>query len=209
MMATGAIVQAASPFYMRYYAQKNDLVSASEARRLTYILQITFLLATSLGSLWMREIFQVLIQNQALQQAFPLAIIILMGYNFRPMYLAVTSLLIYREHTKKLWRISSVAGLGNVVLNFILVPIYGFEVAAATTFIAMMYLGYAGFFLKEYRQLALVNYYPLLWLFLIIIALLVVYELAALSVIIKVYITAFFALVSTVAAVLFRKWLNL
>lgn len=209
MVASGAIVQAASPFYMRFYAQKSDLASALEARRLTYGLQISFLLATFFGSLWMREVFQILIKNQDLQQAYPLAIVILMGYNFRPMYLAVTNLLIYREHTRKLWKISAVAGLGNVLLNFILVPVYGFEVAAITTFVAMMYLGYAGFCLKEYKQSAMVSYQPLLWFVLTVLALAVVYNLANLDIILKAYITISITLITMGAVVLFRRHLFL
>ena len=69
-----------------------------------------------------------------------------MSYNYRPQYLAVSIRLVYFERTKKLWRISLIAGLINLVLNIFLIPIYGFQIAAATTFVALLYMGYSGFF---------------------------------------------------------------
>lgn len=190
MIASGALVQAASPFYMRYYAQKGDLEAALQARRMTFALQAIFLISTSLACLWMKEIFEVLIRNEELQQAYPLAIVILMGYNFRPMYLAATNMIVYREHTGQLWKISVVAGVGNILLNFLLVPLFGYQAAAFTTFGALMYMGYAGYFLKEYKQVALVHYYPLFWLLLTVATLLMVYSLADIHLGAKVWITA-------------------
>ncbi|WP_242926806.1 lipopolysaccharide biosynthesis protein [Pontibacter vulgaris] len=189
MIASSAIVQAASPFYLQFYKQEAGEQGAMQARRMTFALQILFLVATTIGSLWMKEIFSLLIKNKDLQQAYTLAIIILMGYNFRPMYLAVMNLLVYRENTNKLWRISAVAGVGNVLLNFILVPVFGFQAAAFTTFAALMYMGYAGFLLKEYKQAALVKLYPLVWLSITVAALLVVYNLADMVMISKVWLT--------------------
>ena len=138
----------------------------------------------------MREIFTLLIKNEELQAAYPLAIIILMGYNYKPMYLAVINQLVYREKTKALWKISTVAGVGNVVLNFIFVPLYGMEAAAFTTFAALMYMGYAGYLLKEYRQIRQVDYLPWLWLPVNVAALLGVYFLADVELEMKVTVSA-------------------
>lgn len=176
--ASNAVVQAANPLYMRLYAASADGKAALQARRLTFSLQALFLVGTSLLGLWMKEIFVLLIKNEALRTAYPLAIIILMGYNYKPMYLAVINQLVYRDRTKVLWKVSTVAGVGNVVLNFVLVPLYGIQAAAFTTFAALMYMGYAGYLLKEYRQIRQVNYYPWLWLPTNVLALLCVYFLA-------------------------------
>jgi O-antigen/teichoic acid export membrane protein len=209
MLASMAITQAASPFYLTYLARQNDREAALQVRRLTFVLLGLFLFATSLASLWMREIFELLIKNDALQQAYPLAIIILMGYNFRPMYLAVVNTLTYREHTNKLWRISVVAGLGNILLNFILVPLFGYQAAAYTTFAALMYMGYAGFYMKAYRSSSLVPYYPVAWLALTVVLLFVVYELATVAIITKVILTAVAGAAAIVVAIAYRKKLLL
>ncbi|WP_187263107.1 lipopolysaccharide biosynthesis protein [Pontibacter beigongshangensis] len=204
--ASGAIVQAATPVYMQLYSRRGDMEAALQIRRMTFSLQVLFLLATSLGSIWMKEAFEILIRNDELQQAYPIAIIILMGCNFRPMYLAVINLLSYREQTNKLWKISTVGGVANVVLNFILVPIYGYEAAAFTTFACFMYMGYAGFFMKEYKAEAMVNYYPLWWLLMTILLLLAVYFLVDSALYYKILVSV--TLVCLSLGVIFLKRSN-
>ncbi|MCC9165992.1 lipopolysaccharide biosynthesis protein [Pontibacter harenae] len=207
MIASGAIVQAASPFYFSYYAQRTKS-AAIQARNMTFAMQLLFLLATTGICLWMKEIFVLLIRNEALQQAYPIAIIILMGYNFRPLYTAVINFLTYHEFTGKLWKISGVAAAGNIVLNFILVPIWGIEAAAFTTFAALMYMGFAGYMLKEYRELAMAPYYPGLWLVLIIVALCSVYMLMDIAFWYKVNITAAAGLIAVGVFLVYRKRLG-
>ncbi|WP_299825417.1 lipopolysaccharide biosynthesis protein [uncultured Pontibacter sp.] len=195
MAASTSIVQAASPFYMQYYSKpKGDTEAAKQARSMTFSLQALFLGLTFILCLWLKELFILLIKNQELQKAYPLAIIIMMGYNYRPMYLGAVNLLVYREHTKVLWKISTVAGMGNVLLNLMLVPYFGIEAAAITTFAALMYMGYSGYALKEYKQVADINYYPWLWLSLTVLALVVVYTLADAEVIYKIVVTVLLGL---------------
>ncbi|MHC2991554.1 hypothetical protein OB13_08160 [Pontibacter sp. HJ8] len=208
MAASGAIVQAATPFYMNLYAQEKSRLAALQVRRLTFALQLLFFAATFLGSLWMKEIFEILIRNAELQQAYPLAIIILMGYNFRPMYMAATNLLSFHEHTGKLWRISAIAGIGNLILNFILVPLYGFEMAAYTTFAALLYMGYAGYFLKEYKQAASVKYYPMLWLLATLVLSGLVYGMSGMGVEGKLLATLVAGAIGIATMVRYRKLLN-
>jgi O-antigen/teichoic acid export membrane protein len=203
--ASGAIVQAAAPYYMKFYAKPNDREGAVQARNMTFALQALFLFVTFMLCLWLKQIFAFLIRNDALQSAYPLAIIILMGYNFRPMYLGAVNQLVYRERTKVLWKVSLVAGIANVVLNLILVPIYGIEAAALTTFAALMYMGYAGYFLKEYRQIAQVPYYPVVWLVATILALGIVYGLADSAIPEKLAVSLFVVAVAGGAFLYFRK----
>lgn len=187
--ASNSVVQAAGPVYMRLYTKSGNREAAMQARQLTFSLQGLFLLTTSLLGLWMKELFVVLIKNETLQAAYPLAIIILMGYNYKPMYLAVVNQLVYRERTTVLWKISTLAGIGNILLNFLLVPLYGIEAAAFTTFAALMYMGYAGFLLKEYKQIEQISYQPWFWLTLTVLALLAVYFLADAGMLLKVLVS--------------------
>lgn len=190
MAASNAVVQAASPFYMQYLAQTGNEQTARKARDLTFALQALFLVVTFLLCLWLKELFILLIRNDELRRAYPLAIIILMGYNYKPMYLGATNQLVYREHTNVLWKVSTVAGVGNVLLNLLLVPIYGIQAAAFTTFAALMYMGYSGYTLKEYKQVSLVNYHPWRWLTFTVVALLVVYFLADVNLYVKAVTSA-------------------
>jgi O-antigen/teichoic acid export membrane protein len=203
--ASNAIVQAAGPVYMRLYAASADREATLQARQLTFSLQILFLIGTSLLGLWMKDIFVLLIKNEALQSAYPLAIIILMGYNYKPMYLAVINQLVYQERTKALWKISTIAGVGNVVLNLVLVPLYGIEAAAFTTFAALMYMGYAGYMLKEYKQIRQQNYYPWLWLPVNVLALLGIYFLADLDIVWKVVVSVIIFIMALLYGAKLRK----
>lgn len=187
--ASQAVVHAATPLYMKLYAQTKSMEAALQARYITYTLQLLFFVGTFIVSLWMKEIFGLLIRNEELQQAYPLAIVILMGYNFRPMYMAVINLLTYHEKTAMLWRISSVAGIGNIVFNLALVPSYGYQMAAYTTFASLMYMGYAGFFLRTYKELTLVRYHAIWWLLATIVLLVVAFQLREVEVWQKALIT--------------------
>ncbi|TXK20964.1 lipopolysaccharide biosynthesis protein [Pontibacter qinzhouensis] len=205
LMATHAIVQASSPYYMRYFGKEASQESALQARRLTFILQAFFLVITFVCCLWVKEIFVVLIRNKELQQAYPLAIVILMAYNYRPMYMAVTSLLVYRDQASKLWKISAVGGLGNVVLNFIFIPLFGYKAAAFTTFVALMYMGFGGYFLPDYKKVKQVDYYPLYWMGLTVATFALAYNLVELALAYKAFITVMVLGVAAIAAFQLRN----
>ncbi|MBC5993052.1 lipopolysaccharide biosynthesis protein [Pontibacter cellulosilyticus] len=206
MAASNAVVQAASPFYLQYYSKSGkDIEAARQARSMTFALQLLFLGVTFILCLWLKELFILLIRNSELQQAYPLAIILMMGYNYKPMYLGAVNLLSYREHTGVLWKISTVAGVGNVILNLILIPYFGIEAAAITTFVALMYMGYSGYALKEYKQIAEVNYHPWLWLLVNIMALLAVYLLKDVDLEYKAILTAFLGAGASIGYLYFGK----
>ncbi|MFT2007505.1 lipopolysaccharide biosynthesis protein [Pontibacter sp. 13R65] len=206
--ASSAVVQAATPIYMQYYSRKGDKEAAHQVRRITFSLQTLFMVVTSLACIWMKEVFKVLIKNDSLQQAYPIAIVILMGYNFRPLYLAVINHLNYLEHTDKFWKISTVAGVVNVILNFLLVPIYGYKAAAFTTFACLMYMGYGGFYLKEYKKSALINFYPMLWLSLNILLLVMVYYLVTVAFLYKVLVTIAISVVGITSIYVLQRRTN-
>lgn len=151
--------KAIGPLMNQAYKDEDQLL----ARNIVFFLQSLFLLATLTIALWMKEIFSVMVNNDALAQLYPLAIIIMMGYNYRPMYMGSITKLSYMEKTNIIWKVTFVAALINVILNIILIPILGYKVAAITTFISFMFMGYYGFYLKIFRELNTVNFYPHLW----------------------------------------------
>lgn len=151
--------QAVAPMLLQMYKDKKEV----QARQLIFILQIVFLLGGLLTSFWMKEIFAFLFKVAALATVYPLGIILVMAYTYRPMYFGANSRLFYLEKTKNLPKVTLVAGILCAVLNFIFIPIYGFQVAAYTTFIGLMYMGYVGFFMKDFKESNTVNYYPSFW----------------------------------------------
>jgi O-antigen/teichoic acid export membrane protein len=156
-MASGL---ALGPLMNERYARKDDV----GARNLVFVLQISFFFATFILCLWLREVFSIMIRNPDLSQMYPLGIIIIMGYNYRPMYFGANNALFFAEKTNLLWRVTLVAGLINVGLNFATIPIFGYQAAGVTTYIALMYMGYAGYYFKVFRQVNSAEYYPMRWL---------------------------------------------
>lgn len=199
-----ASTQAVGPLLNEGYKNGDD----KGARKLIFILQAFFFCLTFIVSLWLREIFDYLIRNEELSKMYPLAIIIVMSYNYRPIYAGSVSKLFFEGRTGSLWKISFVAGVGNLGLNFLLIPFFGFQVAAYTTFIALMYMGYSGFFFKDFKELNKVNYFPAYWFSGTIFLTGLAYYLVDYSLEIKAVITGILTLVAILFYQNFRKRLN-
>jgi len=157
--------KAIGPMLYSCYRKKDEI----QGRKIIFNLQAVFLVLTFTVSIWLKETFQILIKNDSLSNMYGLGILIVMSYSYRPMYLGANNRLFYLEKTKVLLKISLVAGLANVVMNIILIPYYGYKVAAITTYVALMYMGYVGYFLKDFRNNNSLSYFPIHWFILTII----------------------------------------
>lgn len=182
---------AIGPMLLKAYKNKDERL----ARNIIFFYKQLFFLVTFLISLWLKEIFFILIKNDSLQKVYPLGIILIMGYNYRPMYFGANTRLFYYEKTKDLLKVSFIAGLSNVILNFIFIPIFGYEAAAYTTFFALMYMGYVGYFLKAYKAHCTLEYHPLKWLSITLLLSAIVYYLVEIPVIYKICISVILILV--------------
>ena len=185
MMLGSASGQAVSPMLMQAYKDNDEKLS----RKLVFTLQVIFLCGTLTASIWLKEIFAFLIKIEELQKVYPLGIIIIMAYNYRPMYFGANFKLFFYEKTHVLMKVTLVAGIVNLVLNYFLIPIWGYQVAAYTTFFGLMYMGYTGYFLKEYRDNAQVNFYPLRWLAITIFLTVAAYFIVDFALVIKLIIS--------------------
>ena len=165
--------------------KKND---EEQARKIIFSLQAVFLIMTLTVSIWLKEAFQILIKNDGLSNLYDLGILIVMSYSYRPMYLGANNRLFYLEKTKVLLKISLVAGLANVVMNIILIPYFGYEVAALTTYIALMYMGYVGYFLKDFKDNNSLSYFPIHWFLLTIIFTISAIFIVEMNIFLKVFI---------------------
>ncbi|MGK9117718.1 lipopolysaccharide biosynthesis protein [Olivibacter jilunii] len=187
--------QAIGPMLNQAYVKKEEAV----ARKLIFVLQCVFFIITFQLSIWLKEIFSFLIRNPQLSEAYPLGIIIIMAYNYRPMYFGANYRLMYNEKTKVLLKVTFLAGVGNLLLNLLLIKYFGFQAAAYTTFAALMYMGYAGYFLKEYKRIATLKYYPIFWLFFTVFLTLLARFCVELSIWIKFFISLCVTVVSLVS----------
>ena len=160
-MISMALGIAVGPILKQKIKEKKEI----EFRTIMFTLQLFFYNITFIFCIWCKEIFSFLINNDKLASLYPLAIILVMSYNYRPQYLAVSIRLFYKEKTSKVWRVSLVAGLINLLLNLLLIPIFGFQIAAVTTFVSLLYMGYYGFIFSDYKKIKSdLKYYPFFWL---------------------------------------------
>ena len=158
-----AVGMAVGPFFSKLYTSQRPQAE-SDARVLTFFLMSFFLLSTFVTSLWLKEIFSFLIRNEELKKAYGIGIIILMAYSYKPMYWSSGIKLSLNEKTGMLWRISFIAGLINVLLNIVFIPLYGIYSAAIITFISLLYMGFSGFYFKSFKKIQSVNFYPQWWM---------------------------------------------
>jgi O-antigen/teichoic acid export membrane protein len=128
------------------------------AKRLMYYMLTIIMSATFLFSLWSKEILFVLIKNDELQKAYPLAAILAMAYNYRPMYIASSNMFFYYENTKGLLKITFVAGVLCFVGYMVSIPLWGIFGAAVVNYVFLLYMGYSGFFMKGFKEKTKVSY---------------------------------------------------
>jgi O-antigen/teichoic acid export membrane protein len=160
-----------------------------ELRDLTFLLQFIFIVLGFLASIWLNEVFSILIKGQNISELIPMAIVILMSYTYRPLYMAASSQLMYFEKTKSLWKISFGAGILNVILNLILIPFLGYKVAVITTLLSYLYMGLLGYFTNEFKKGNKYNYYPLRWGLAILACTFFAYKIYNIDVFYKVFLT--------------------
>ena len=152
----------------------------------------TFLIILAfIFSIWLKEIFGLLIHNDNLIYAYSFGVVIIMSYSYRPIYFGPISKLQYHYITKDLWKISFVAGILNVLSNITLIPFFGIWGAVFSTYISLMFMAFRGYFLKSYVQNSVVNYYPIFWFCLITISTILVFILKDYSPIFKFFTSIF------------------
>ena len=167
-VAGSAVGLAVSPIYYTLYTKRQEIFY-KHARYLTFFLQGAFLFFTFMICLWVKEIFKILTNNAELVVAYPLAIVIIMGYAYKPMYWAWISRLGFEDKTKQFWRISFTGGLINIALNLVLIPFMGVMGSAIATFIGLLFIGFYGMYTKVFKSVDQQKYYPHLWLLSIVL----------------------------------------
>lgn len=164
-MFTNAINMAVNPMAMEQIRNKDE----NTAKKMILFIFTIIATATFLFSIWSKEIFALLIKNEDLKMLYPLAIILVMAYNYKSMYMASGNMFFYHEKTKGLLKISLTAGIMALIAYIVVIPIWGIYGAAVVNFIFLQYMGYSGFFMKEYRQNTKVSYPYLKTLFITLI----------------------------------------
>ena len=150
----GAIEKAISPMCMECI--KND--KEEEGKSLVLLFVDIVFTVTFLFAIWSKEIFAVLVKNEDLSRAYPVAAILVLSLCYRPMYVAASNYYFYYTKTLHLLLITMAAGIIAIVANIIVIPNFGIIGAAVVTYFSFLYQGYSGFLFKPYKQYSKVNY---------------------------------------------------
>jgi O-antigen/teichoic acid export membrane protein len=166
------------------------------AKKLIFSMAVIVFTITFIFSIWSKEIFLFLVKNSELQKVYPMAIILVMAFNSRPMYVASSNMFFYYENTKGLLKISTVAGILSLIGYFIAIPIWGIWGAVIINYIALQYMGYSGFLMKGYKTKTKTNYPFKQILFMNTIATVIAYFGVEAHWLLKVFTTIIIAVIS-------------
>ena len=157
-----ALEKAISPMCMTEIKQNNEI----ELKKIINIFILITFSCTFIFSLWSKDIFELLINNETLANAYPIASLLALSLNYRPIYIAATNVYFYNMKTKEILYITLVAGIIAIIGNIIFIPLLGILGGAIITYIAYLYQGYIGFFLKPFKEYSNISY-PVLKIFLL------------------------------------------
>lgn len=157
-------------------------------QRLNFTLIVTILTVTSIVALFSKEWLPLLIKTKGLENMYLYSVIIIMAYNYRPMYVAANQRLFYVEKTRALLKVSTTAAFISVCLNLFSIYYFGIMGAVITMYISFMYMGYSGFFIKEFKESKGTNHYPIFWLTLNILLTVTIYYIVDFQFLTKLFI---------------------
>ncbi len=138
--------QVLTPIVFDLYKTGSELAMQTVGKLIRAWFYISLLLATLLG-FWIPDIFRLLYRKAELSAAYPMAIVLIFGFCYRPIYVAIVDKAIYDKRTMEVLRITVVAALSNVLLNLVFIGYYETWAATFNTVIAYFIMGVAGYFL--------------------------------------------------------------
>lgn len=199
---SSAVDKVIGPAFHKMLASKNESLNI---RTITFMLSAGYLFIVFLGSIWMREIFQLLIRNQQLSGAYTIAIVILFSFVARPLYNGAQSFLFFEERTQRLWWVTFTSGVLNIILNFLLIPYFGIWAAAINTFICITLSHVGVFLLKDLREVNPFEFYVGRWLLIIFILFGIAWWAKDIFILYKIIITAISLVVALVYIIRIKK----
>lgn len=155
-----SIHQASTPLLIKSFKEDSN---SSKLKDIIFLESYIVAFVSFTVAIWLREVFSIMVNNEELRATYSMGIILTISYIYKPMYTAMATVFYYYEKTKEFWKISFTAGLINILLNIILIPLYGFKAAVLTTFLSFLFIGYAGFYITKFKKLYAHNFNPFLW----------------------------------------------
>jgi O-antigen/teichoic acid export membrane protein len=148
--------QVLTPIVFDLYKNGTELAMQTVGKLVRAWFYISLFMAAILG-LWIPDIFRLLYRKAELSAAYPMAIVLIFGFCYRPIYVAIVDKAIFEKRTFEVLKITVVAALSNVLLNVIFIGYYETWAATLNTVVAYFVMGISGYFLiknsSEFRKL--------------------------------------------------------
>jgi len=138
--------QVLTPIVFDLYKTGTEMAMQTVGKLIRAWFYVSLLMAAVIG-LWIPDIFRLLYRKAELSSAYPMAIVLIFGFCYRPIYVAVVDKAIYDKRTMEVLKITVVAALSNVLLNLIFIGYYETWAATVNTVVAYFIMGIAGYFL--------------------------------------------------------------
>lgn len=145
---TSGFNNAVSPYQMEAIREKNS----HRVNTIATIFSIGVFAAAFLLAIWSKELFRLLLSNEALQTAYPYFILYIMALCYRPLYLNASNYYFFYEKTKQLLLITFIAGCMAIILYIAFTPLLGVWAFLIGHYVSCLYYGYSGYFYKAYRD---------------------------------------------------------
>ncbi len=105
-------------------------------RRLYYLCQLTTFGVVFCVSVWMPQIYKILIRNSSFQESIPIASLICYANVLMPLYSFVSTTIFIEKQTKYLLWLVFLPGVINLTVCLAFIPLYGYKVAIYSTLIS-------------------------------------------------------------------------
>lgn len=138
--------QVLTPIVFDLYRNGTELAVQTVGKLIRVWFYISLLMASILG-LWIPDIFRLLYRKAELSAAYPMAIVLVFGFCYRPIYVAIVDKAIFEKKTFQVLRITVVAALSNLLLNLVFIGYYETWAATLNTVVAYFVMALTGYFL--------------------------------------------------------------
>ena len=160
-VAVTGMNRAVSPFFMTYIKKEEW----PRYKKLAIVFISVVFSLTFMISIWSKEIFDILLSNEELASSYPYAILYIMAFCYRPMYVIASNFNFYFEKTKQLLWTTLLSGVIAFIFYIGFIPIWGVWAFLIGRYIACLYYGYSLYYYSCYKQHSQIRIRPLLVLF--------------------------------------------
>jgi O-antigen/teichoic acid export membrane protein len=153
-IASTALITSISPRIQELYRSQNF----NEIQKLFKFAQYTIALIIFLYSIWMNDMFNILINNPSLKSSSSIGVLVAFSQIVYPFYAFISTPAFIEEKTIKLLWLVILPGVLNVILNYIFIPLYGFKAAIYTTLFSYWFQLIIPYFVSFFRK-KIINIY--------------------------------------------------